>query len=109
MIKVRFIFFIFAFVFFTSLKFQNVFTEERSQIENLKVYVHGLVCDFCARSLEKLFNKNDSVNNVEINLDEMLVTIQLKENKNLNDDTIKKLVEDSGYNVVLINRVKKYK
>ena len=107
MIRLKFILFILTLVFFSFTKFQNVKSDEKSLTKTLEVYVNGLVCDFCARSIEKLFSKNNSVNNVTINLDEMLVTIQLKENKNLNDETIKKLIEDSGYNVVLINRVKK--
>ena len=107
MVRLKFILFILTFLFFSFTKFQNVKSDEKSQIKTLEVYVSGLVCDFCARSIEKLLNKNNSVNNVNINFDEMLVTIQLKENKDLNDETIKKLIEDSGYNIVLINRVQK--
>ena len=36
----------------------------------------------------------------------MLITINLKKGKNLNDDIIKQLIKDSGYDVAEINRDK---
>ena len=69
------------------------------------VGVNGLVCDFCARSLEKLFGKQEAVDNINVDLDEKLVTINLKDGKTLDDDAITKLITDAGYNVEKIHRM----
>lgn len=69
------------------------------------VGVNGLVCDFCARSLEKMFGKQDAVDHISVDLDEKLVTINFKDGKTLDDDTITKLITDAGYNVEKIHRM----
>ncbi len=71
-------------------------------IGNTKViyaYVNGLVCDFCARSLEKNFEKEKSVKSITIDLQQKLLTIVLKKDKKLEDSKIIKLVNDAGYDV----------
>ncbi len=82
--------------------------DPKNKIENddkkINVFVNGLVCDFCARSIEKIFKKDDSVSDIEVNLEKMLITIYVNENKILNDKTIKKLINDSGYDVTEIYR-----
>ena len=84
--------------------------DPKNKIENddkkINVFVNGLVCDFCARSIEKIFKKDDSVSDIEVNLEKMLITIYVNENKILNDKTIKKLINDSGYDVTEIYRDK---
>ncbi len=81
-------------------------SDDLSSGETLLVLINGLVCDFCARSIEKVFNKQNSVKNVNINLEKMLITINLKSGEKLDDTTVKRLVEDSGYDVQGIERVK---
>ena len=68
------------------------------------ISVNGLVCDFCARSIEKLFMKRESVLDIDVNLEKMLITVRLKKNKNLDNQTIKQIINDSGYDIVEINR-----
>ena len=58
----------------------------------------------CTRSIEKIFTKNESVDSINVNLEKMLITINLKKGKNLNDDIIRQLIKDSGYDVTEINR-----
>lgn len=62
-------------------------------------YVNGLVCDFCARSLEKTFEKEESVKSITIDLQLKVLTIVLKEDKILENSQIIKLVNDAGYDV----------
>lgn len=81
-------------------------SDDLSSGKTLLVLINGLVCDFCARSIEKVFNKQNSVKNVNINLEKMLITINLKSGEKLDDATVKRLVEDSGYDVQGIERVK---
>jgi copper chaperone CopZ len=63
------------------------------------VKVNGLVCDFCARALEKVFGKEAAVENINVNLDDKIVTIHFNPDQSLDDETITKLITDSGYNV----------
>ena len=96
-------FIIFAFFSISNIK---VYSQKKIEKEILYISVNGLVCDFCARSIEKLFSKKDSVENIKINLEKMLITIHLKQGKYLDDETISKLILDSGYNVREIKRGK---
>ena len=92
---------IFTFIVNKEIKSQN-------KIENqiLKITVNGLVCDFCARSIEKLFRKKESVESINVDLENMLITIYLKKGKNINNTIVTQLIKDSGYDVTEINREK---
>ena len=92
---------IFTFIVNKEIKSQN-------KIENqiLKISVNGLVCDFCARSIEKLYRKKESVESINVDLENMLITIYLKKGKNINNIIVTQLIKDSGYDVTEINREK---
>ncbi len=64
----------------------------------------GMVCDFCAQSIEKVFMKRQEVQGIFVDLDNQRVVIYLKNNSILNDKAIIKLFEESGYGVNRINR-----
>ncbi len=81
-----------------------VYAEEAVSSGDVRVSVNGLVCDFCARALEKVFGKQEAVENINVNLDTKIITINFKEGGKLDDETIKSLIQDSGYNVEAINR-----
>lgn len=68
------------------------------------VSVNGLVCDFCARALEKVFSQQDAVEGIDVNLDTKIITISFKEGQSLDDEAITTLITDSGYNVTEIDR-----
>ena len=72
---------------------------------DVHVSVNGLVCDFCARALEKVFGKEEAVKGIDVNLDTKVITINFNEGQSLDDETITKLVTDAGYNVEGIHRV----
>ena len=74
--------------------------------ETAKISVNGLVCDFCARAIEKIFTKDEAVESVTVDLTSKIVTAIFKDGKTLSDDQLKKLVTDAGYNVVSIAREK---
>ena len=63
------------------------------------VDVNGLVCDFCARALEKVFSKQDAVSDIDVNLNTKVITINFKEGQTLANEEITKLITDAGYNV----------
>tara|TARA_B100000989_G_scaffold288512_1_gene259306 strand:+ start:3185 stop:3481 length:297 start_codon:yes stop_codon:yes gene_type:complete len=81
----------------------KILSEEKKSIF---ISVNGLVCDFCAVSIEKTFNKKQAVESLNINLDKMLITIHLKDGFDLENDMIIDLINKSGYNVIDINRNK---
>ena len=75
----------------------------------IKVEVEGLVCDFCAQSIEKVFMKQPGVQVVYVNLDRGDVHIKMAdvfedEEDGISDVRIKKLFSESGYNVTNITR-----
>ena len=68
------------------------------------VKVNGLVCDFCARALEKVFGKKEEVSGIKVDLDKGDVVINFKAGKNLPDAELKDLISNSGYDVTKIAR-----
>lgn len=66
------------------------------------VDVNGLVCDFCARAVEKVFNEEESVEDVKVDLDTKVITISFVADKELSEEKIKELITDSGYDVVAV-------
>lgn len=82
---------------FSSISPQSVFADEAQHI----VYadVNGLVCDFCARALEKVFDKQTEVASIKVDLDAKVITIHMKKDQRLTDEKVTKLITDSGYNV----------
>ncbi len=72
--------------------------------EEINVNVFGLVCDFCAQAIEKVFMKREEVSGIRVDLAGGLVSIYTKQGKQLPDATLTKLIVDAGYNVDSINR-----
>ena len=68
------------------------------------VSVNGLVCDFCARAVEKVFGKQDAVETITVDLTAKIITATLRDGKTMTDETVTKLVTDAGYNVTSIKR-----
>ena len=68
------------------------------------VDTNGMVCDFCAQSIEKILMKRQEVQGIFVDLDNQKVVIYLKNNSTSSDVVIIKLFEESGYGVNRINR-----
>ena len=92
---------LFNFVFNKGVKSKN-----KNDDNIVNVSVNGLVCDFCARSIEKMFEKKEAVSSISVDLENMLITIFLKDNQKLNDETIIEIIKDSGYDVTEVKRAK---
>jgi len=80
------------------------FDKECNKKNYVNVDVNGMVCDFCARALEKVFIKKDEVDSINVDLNNGKIAINFNEGFSLDNSKIKKLVTDSGYDVVKINR-----
>ena len=72
--------------------------------ELITVNVFGLVCDFCAQAIEKVFMEKEEVSGINVNLTDGLITISLKEGQNIDNEQLTKLILDSGYSVEKIIR-----
>lgn len=72
--------------------------------DEVKVTVDGMVCSFCAQGIKRAFSEVLSVDTVDINLDQKLVTLVTKKDHQLKDEEITSLIKDSGYEVVKIER-----
>ena len=72
----------------------------------ITVAVEGMVCDFCAQAIERVFMKREEVAGITINLDDQNVIISLKSEKDIENTTIEELFLNAGYNVQTINRKK---
>lgn len=85
------------------LPFTSFAAEPKAQV--IHVGVDGMVCDFCAQSLKTLFKKEEGVKDLDVSLDDKLVTVTLKPDGKLTDDKIKKLIDHAGYKVTTIHRM----
>ena len=75
-----------------------------ADIYDITIHVKGLVCDFCARSVEKTFSKTKVVKHINIDLDKGVIELELKEGETLSDEKIKELIKANGYALESIER-----
>ncbi|MEY4065121.1 MAG: hypothetical protein RIR26_1329 [Pseudomonadota bacterium] len=75
--------------------------------DTVKVSVNGMVCGFCAQGITKKLNSTQAVENVKVDLENKLVTFNTLPGKTFDDAALSKLITDSGYTIVKIERNKK--
>jgi periplasmic mercuric ion binding protein len=71
---------------------------------SIKASVNGLVCSFCAASIEKRLKALSEVKAVYVNLTSKVVAVELKDGKDITPEKIAEEIKDSGYDVVSIVR-----
>ena len=80
-------------------------TETESSVEahniqrDVVISVDGMVCDFCAQSIKKVFGKQEAVENIDVDLDNGEIVVDIKDGQALDHAVIEKLVVDSGYTI----------
>jgi len=72
--------------------------------ETVKVDVNGMVCSMCIQGIKKKFGNVEHVTEVDVNLDNKVVTLTTHGKNDVSDETIKKLITEAGYDVVKIAR-----
>lgn len=72
--------------------------------DTVNIKVNGLVCDFCARAVEKVFSKKAEVSGINVDLDNGNITVAMKPGKMIDNQNLKTLITDSGYDVVDIQK-----
>jgi copper chaperone CopZ len=72
--------------------------------KEISVKVNGMVCSMCAQGIQKKFSALPEVKGIKVDLDSKVVDIETKENQDLSDAAITKIITEAGYNVAAINR-----
>lgn len=75
-----------------------------TEATRITVNVKGMVCDFCARAVTKVFGKNNAVDTVHVDLDAGEIHVGLKPGAHLPDDDVEAMVQKSGYAMVSLER-----
>ena len=77
----------------------NMFAEFTSSLSNMQIVVvdvNGMVCDFCARVIEKTFYNDNDVKKVKVSLERGKVLIAYSLNKKVDLDEIKNIFLSNG-------------
>lgn len=72
--------------------------------KEINVKVQGMVCSMCAQGIKKKFSAIESVEKINVNLDQKIVTINTKQDLDVDDAEIQKIIKEAGYNVAGIER-----
>ena len=64
------------------------------------VNVQGMVCDFCARGIEKTFKKDKNVKKIDVDLSKGKVLIAYNNNQEIKFDDIKEKILINGQNAI---------
>ena len=70
------------------------------------VSVSGMVCDFCARGIEKTFSKDKTVLKLDVYLSGGKVLIAFDKDKNIDFEDIKKKILSNGQNATDLQIIK---
>ncbi len=84
--------------------FNNVHGAEENKESTIVVVVNGLVCDFCARTIEKTLQKQPEVARTNIDLSSKKITLTMNPGRDISDEELIDLVQNAGYGVDHIER-----
>jgi copper chaperone CopZ len=71
---------------------------------SITAQVNGLVCSFCAVSIEKRLKALDGAKQVYVNLTRKIVAVELEDGKDLTPEKVAAEIKEAGYDVVSISR-----
>ena len=74
------------------------FVENLSNAQIAVVDVNGMVCDFCARGIEKAFQKDSSIKRIDVDLSKGKVLLAYSNEVEIDFDDIKKKILTNGQN-----------
>ena len=74
------------------------FVENLSNAQIAVVDVNGMVCDFCARGIEKAFQKDSSIKRIDVDLSKGKVLLAYSNGVEIDFDDIKKKILANGQN-----------
>jgi len=78
----------------------KIFLDGLTNSQVAVVNVNGMVCDFCARGIEKTFVKDKAVKRVDVDLERGKVLIAYTKEKEIDFDEIKSKILANGQNAI---------
>lgn len=78
---------------------------QASFADTLKIKVDGMVCGFCASSIEKKMRAEKATADVFVSLANKIVAVSEKPGQKLDEAKLRAGIADSGYEVKAIERV----
>lgn len=81
----------------------DAFSEGLKQAKILVVSVKGMVCDFCARGIEKTFKRDPDLLKIDVDLNFGKVLMAYKPTAKINEKSIATTIRDNGQEVVKID------
>jgi copper chaperone CopZ len=91
----------------TTLLILTVLTATQATAGTIEMTVNGLVCGFCAQGIEKTLRKNAATEDVFVSLENRLVAVATKPNADIADETLRRALQDAGYDVKAIARTER--
>lgn len=79
-------------------KMFSAFTSDLKNVQVVVVDVNGMVCDFCARGIEKVLYTDDAVKKVRVSLELGKVLIAYSPSKKVDFEEIKNIFLSNGQN-----------
>jgi copper chaperone CopZ len=81
------------------------FVEDLTYAKVAVISVQGMVCDFCARGIDKTFKKDTSVLKVDVDLNKGKVLVAYKADQEIDFDDVKHKIQSNGQNATDIQLV----
>lgn len=72
--------------------------------KDITIKVNGMVCSLCAQGIEKKFKDVSEVINIKVDLGNKVVHLSTKDDQDVDDSRITKIITGAGYNVASIER-----
>ena len=88
-----------------TLSVAAVLSSQASVADTLKIKVDGMVCGFCASSIEKKMRAEKATADVFVSLANKIVAVSEKPGQKLDEAKLRAGIADSGYEVKAIERV----
>ena len=89
----------------TTVALATVMASQSSFADTVKIKVDGMVCGFCAASIEKKMRAEKATADVFVSLANKIVAVSEKPGQKLDDAKLKAGIADAGYEVKAIERV----
>ena len=70
------------------------------------ISVNGMVCDFCARGIERSFSKDINIKKIDVDLSRGKILLAYDLLKEINFEEIKKLIVENGQNATDLKIIK---
>lgn len=74
--------------------------------DTIVVKTAGMMCESCAATITQGFEEQAGVNDIRIDLEKQIVSIDIDSVDNLSDEVIEKTLTDRDYEFVSVKRVK---